>query len=187
MRLPVWNAFPMFAGLAAFAGAFTMAPTSQPAPAPAMLTPTHPHRLQPLIAALTTATLMTACTLPAAPPAPLTVLGAWRIAQARSEPILDRSRARLDFGGDGRLSGHTSCNVLNGSYTQDGAAMKIGPLATTRMACPELQREQEDRILTALELVATARVRPDGLLELRDAEGRGVLRASRFEEAPESR
>ena len=47
------------------------------------------------------------------------------------------------------------------------------------MACPELQREQEDRILSALELAATARVRDDGLLEIRDAEGRGLLRATR--------
>ncbi len=47
------------------------------------------------------------------------------------------------------------------------------------MACSRLLLEQEDRILTALELAATARVRPDGLLELRDAEGRGVLRAVR--------
>jgi heat shock protein HslJ len=52
------------------------------------------------------------------------------------------------------------------------------------MACPELQREQEDRVLTALEWAATARVRADGILELRDADGRGVLRATRPEAAP---
>ena len=33
--------------------------------------------------------------------------------------------------------------------------------------------EQEDRILTALENARTARVRPDGLLELRDGAGAG--------------
>ena len=60
----------------------------------------------------------------------------------------------------------------------------IGPIATTRMACGPLLLEQEDRILTALEIAATARVRPDGLLELRDADGRGVLRATRAPEQP---
>jgi heat shock protein HslJ len=115
----------------------------------------------------------------AAPPKPAGPLGLWRIDQARSEPILDRERARIELHSDGRFTGHTSCNTMNGSYTLDGDRIRFGPPATTRMACAELQREQEDRILTALELAATARVRPDGLLELRDAEGRGVLRASR--------
>lgn len=110
----------------------------------------------------------------------LDVHGAWRIEQARSEPLLDRSRARLDFGPDDRLGGHTSCNTLSARYTLDGTVLKIGPVVTTRMACSAQQLEQEDRVLTALELVASARVRSDGLLELRDAEGRGLLRATRL-------
>lgn len=126
---------------------------------------------------------MTACA--AAPPqAPRPVLGAWRIDQARSEPLIDRRQARLVFEPDGRLAGHTSCNAMSGSYTLSGDQLKLGPVATTRRACAELQREQEDRVLTALELAATARVRPDGILELRDAEGRGVLRGTRPETAP---
>lgn len=134
---------------------------------------------------LLAAVLMPLLAATATPPAPGDVHGAWRIAQARTEPIVDRSRARLDFRPDGRLRGHTSCNTLVADYTLEGERIRIGSVATTRMACPPLQTEQEDRILTALELAATARVRPDGILELRDAEGRGVLRALRFEaEAP---
>ena len=110
-----------------------------------------------------------------------TVLGLWRIEQARSEPILDKRRARIDFGADGRLTGHTSCNTMSASYTLEGGALKVGPVATTRMGCAQLQLEQEDRILTALELAVSARVRDDGLLELRDGDGRGLLRATRFE------
>lgn len=114
-----------------------------------------------------------------APPAPAaSIHGSWVIEQARAEPILDKRRARLVLGRDGRLSGHNSCNAMNGSFTLEGDRIRIGPVATTRMACPELQREQEDRILTALELAVTARVRPDGLLEIRDADGRGLLRAT---------
>jgi heat shock protein HslJ len=110
-----------------------------------------------------------------------TVLGQWRIEQARSEPILDKRRARVDFGADGKLSGHTSCNTMSATYTLVGDVLKVGPIATTRMACAQLQMEQEDRILTALELSVSARVRDDGLLELRDADGRGLLRGTRFE------
>jgi heat shock protein HslJ len=120
-----------------------------------------------------------ACSLPTS--AADTVLGLWRIEQARSEPILDKRRARIDFGADGRLTGHTSCNTMTGRYTLEGNVLKVGPVATTRMACAQLQLEQEDRILTALELAVSARVRDDGLLELRDADGRGLLRATRFE------
>jgi heat shock protein HslJ len=112
------------------------------------------------------------------------VTGVWRIEQARSEPLIDKRHARLVFEPDGRLGGHTSCNVLSASYSLAGDQLKIGPVVTTRMACPELQREQEDRVLTALEWAATARVRADGILELRDADGRGVLRATRPEAAP---
>ncbi len=110
-----------------------------------------------------------------------TVLGAWRIEQARSEPILYKRKARIDFGADGSLGGHTSCNALSGRFMLEGSSLKIGPVVTTRMACAQLQMEQEDRILTALELAVSARVRNDGLLELRDADGRGLLRATRFE------
>ena len=116
-----------------------------------------------------------------APCAADTVLGLWRVEQARAEPMLDKRRARIEFGADGKLSGHTSCNTLSGSYTLEGSSLKVGPVATTRMACAQLQMEQEDRILTALELAVSARVRDDGLLELRDADGRGLLRATRFE------
>lgn len=116
-------------------------------------------------------------TAPAA--APQEVYGPWVIEQARSAPIIDKRRARLVLGRDGRLTGHTSCNAMNASFTLQGTKLAIGPVATTRMACGELYREQEDRILTALELAASARVRDDGLLEIRDAEGRGLLRATR--------
>lgn len=132
---------------------------------------------------LAAAVLLAGCaatTPPARPPAPATEIhGTWVIEQARAEPILDKRRARLVLGRDGRLSGHNSCNAMNGSFTLEGDRIRIGPVATTRMACPELLREQEDRILTALELAVTARVRPDGLLEIRDADGRGLLRATR--------
>ena len=121
---------------------------------------------------------------PPAPPVSREVHGTWVIEQARTEPILDKRRARLVLGRDGRLSGHTSCNAMNASFTLQGTKLAIGPVVTTRMACGELYREQEDRILTALELAASARVRDDGLLELRDADGRGVLRGSRFEAEP---
>lgn len=117
----------------------------------------------------------------APPPLPATqeIYGIWVIEQARTAPIIDKSRARLVLGRDGAVSGHDSCNPMKGSYTLQGERIKFGKIATGRISCVELYGEQSDRILSALELAATARVRADGLLEIRDADGRGLLRATR--------
>ena len=111
------------------------------------------------------------------PPSPL---GLWRIDQAQREPIYDRSQARLEFGTEGRLTGHTGCKPMIATYTLDAGKLQVGPVRTGAARCNAQQLEQEDRILTALEAAASVRVRDDGLLELRDAEGRGVLRGTRF-------
>jgi heat shock protein HslJ len=136
-------------------------------------------------AGLAAAALLGACAAPAdrgaAAGGPLEVGGLWRVAQARTEPIMDRSRARLDFGADGLLAGHTSCNAFSARYRLVGMQFKVDAIRTAGKVCRGLLAEQEDRILSALEAATTARVRPDGLLELRDEDGRGVLRGLRFD------
>lgn len=149
-------------------------PATSPAAVPTATAPAAPSAP----AAPPAAPPAAAATPPAAVPA-ATVFTPWRIVQARSEPLLDFRRARLEFLPSGQLVGHTSCNTMSAPYTLTGERLNVGAVVTTRMACGPLLLEQEDRILTALELAATARVRADGLLELRDAEGRGVLRAVR--------
>jgi heat shock protein HslJ len=37
----------------------------------------------------------------------------------------------------GRLTGFAGCNSFSGSYTLEGDQLKIGPVASTQMACPE--------------------------------------------------
>jgi heat shock protein HslJ len=57
------------------------------------------------------------------------------------------------------VSGNTGCNQFNGSYTVDGDAIEIGPLASTRAACSseELQQQETD-YLAALDLATTFQV-----------------------------
>ncbi len=73
-----------------------------------------------------------------------------------------------------RVAGSGGCNRVNGGFELDGANLRFGRLAATRMACPE-GLEQEQRFLAALEGVASHRI--DGShLELLDAKGGVVVR-----------
>lgn len=45
------------------------------------------------------------------------------------------------FKAEGEVIGHGGCNRFFGSYVQDGQALSFGPLASTRMACPDMSSE----------------------------------------------
>ena len=40
-----------------------------------------------------------------------------------------------------KVQGSAGCNRMTGTYQLDGQKLKFGPLATTRMACPDMQTE----------------------------------------------
>ena len=102
----------------------------------------------------------------------------WRLANVSGRPVVVSDTLReahlrfeVDSGGSGRVAGSTGCNRLTGPYTREGAGLRIGPAATTRMACvdPALG-VQEQAILAAL--AATTRHSIDGdVLTLSGADG----------------
>lgn len=102
----------------------------------------------------------------------------WQLIQlggrsVKAEP--DTYMLRLDAEGN-HVSGVGACNRLMGSYTTgDRRVLKIGPLATTKMACPNPDLEQQ--FLRALE--STTHYDMDGpmLLLLSDGELRAVFQA----------
>ena len=55
----------------------------------------------------------------------------------------------IEFGAD-RLSGRAGCNRFSGTYSITGDRLAVGPLATTRMACPEPAMRHERRVLEIL-------------------------------------
>jgi heat shock protein HslJ len=57
-----------------------------------------------------------------------------------------------------KVQGSAGCNRMTGTYQLDGQKLKFGPLATTRMACPDMQTETA--FLKALE--ATTRYEVSG-------------------------
>ena len=75
------------------------------------------------------------------------------------------------FGTDGTVSGNATCNRYFGPYTTTGSAIKIGPLGSTMMACPDTaQQDQETAYLAALQASTTYSI-SGSTLELRDAKG----------------
>ena len=94
--------------------------------------------------------------------------------------------ARLDVAGwessapsatfaDGTVSGSTGCNRFVAQYTLDRDALEIGPIASTRMACPPPADEVERAYLHALGRVAAWRS-DDADLVLLDSDGTELLR-----------
>jgi len=56
----------------------------------------------------------------------------------------------LVFDGQGRASGNGGCNRFTGSYTFDDGHLVFGPMAGTKMMCPEAVMDQEDRFHRAI-------------------------------------
>jgi heat shock protein HslJ len=86
--------------------------------------------------------------------------------------LLTGSEISLNFGADGQVSGNAGCNTYSGGYEVSGAALKVGPLASTMMACdkPAGVMEQEQQYLAALQNAATFEIAGD-TLTIRDAGG----------------
>ncbi len=71
---------------------------------------------------------------------------------------------------DGRVKGFAGCNHVQGDYELEGERLRIGTLASTRMAC-STGFELETYFLRTLEQVGGWRI-DDGRLELLDGEGK---------------
>ena len=66
----------------------------------------------------------------------------------------------LEFVAEGRLSGFTGCNLLHGAWTNEGGAVRIGSLVTTKRACAGPEGDIERLVLTVL--TPRARVTREG-------------------------
>lgn len=102
------------------------------------------------------------------------LIGSWTVTgynngkQAVTSPV-QGTTLTATFTAD-QVSGSSGCNTYNGAYTLDGTTVKIGPLASTRMACAQPVMDQEAAFLTALQAATT--VEPSGAnVTLRDAGG----------------
>jgi len=65
--------------------------------------------------------------------------------------VIDNVQATLAFPEAGKVSGNGSCNRFFGPAEINGNAVKLGPLGSTRKACPEAVMNQETKYLNALQ------------------------------------
>lgn len=113
----------------------------------------------------------------ARPRAPTEPWGRWVAEDILGGGVAERVQSVLEIAPDGRVSGHGGCNGLGGAARVKGKRIVFGRMASTMMACPPPQMNQERRFHEALGLVRSFRVEaePRKLLLL-DGSNRVVMR-----------
>ena len=99
----------------------------------------------------------------------------WVVEDIAGKGIVDRSRATLNFGADGRVSGRASCNNYTAQYTLTGEGLSISKAAGTMMACAPALMRQEELFLDVLRNVRRFEISPDGALVLHTDDRRTIL------------
>jgi heat shock protein HslJ len=75
----------------------------------------------------------------------------WVLTDLAGTPALPGGKATLAFPEAGRVAGNGSCNRFTGSVVISGDTLKMGPPASTRMACVDNDvSKQEDAYFKAL-------------------------------------
>lgn len=105
--------------------------------------------------------------------APTSVIdGNWRVESLNGRPVARGTSPSVSFE-NGRISGNASCNRFTGSYNFARGRLTAGPLASTRMACTDRARnQQETAILSVLGERLTVSGNRQGKLVLTGTRGR---------------
>lgn len=95
----------------------------------------------------------------------------WVVEDVAGGGIIDASRATLNFGVDGKLSGRASCNYYSGEYETTGQSLSVGALAVTQRACVPALNKQEQRFLQILQNAQSYVINVNGKLIVHAASG----------------
>ncbi|HYQ92369.1 MAG TPA: META domain-containing protein, partial [Candidatus Competibacteraceae bacterium] len=108
-------------------------------------------------------------------PATLLQGAEWVVEDISGSGIIDRSRATLNFGADGRIFGKASCNNYTGGYSLTGEGLTISSnAAMTMMACAPALMQQEHLFTEILKNVQRFTLSPDGALVLHTGDKRTI-------------
>lgn len=86
---------------------------------------------------------------PRALPSASPIEGSWQIEALNGRPVLRGTRPSVTFD-KGRVTGNAGCNRFNGSYDFARGRLTVGPLASTRMACLDRARSQQETAILAV-------------------------------------
>ncbi len=109
-------------------------------------------------------------------PAPAAVLGGgqWDVTALNGTAVLPKVPINITFE-DGRVYGAGSCNRFMGNYKSgETFTIEMSPIASTMMACPDPQMQQETTFLSILGDVTSYAVDSAGMLTLKTSDGRTI-------------
>lgn len=89
----------------------------------------------------------------------------WTVTHINGAPV--QGDVNLKFDTSEQLSGSAGCNRFFTSYNLSGEDMRVGRIATSRMACTPALMQQESRFTKLLESVYQFEIKKDGSLVLR--------------------
>lgn len=97
----------------------------------------------------------------------------WKLIQLQGETVVS-DNYRIIFAADGTLSGVGDCNRVAGKFTQNVGQLNIADnLATTRMFCPN--QEREDRFFKMLTMLDSYSIDGARLMLIRNGETMAVF------------
>jgi len=89
----------------------------------------------------------------------------WHVEDIAGESVAGNRRVTLNLSAEGRLWGKGPCNRYTASYRL-GEGLSVGPVASTKMACPPALMEGEENFFRMLGAVHRFDIAPDGSLIL---------------------
>ena len=79
----------------------------------------------------------------------------WRPVKVDGEGLADHGEMFVQFAEDGGISGHGGCNRFFGSLESTDDGFSVGPLGSTRMACPEPIMDLEMAFIAAVQKMSS--------------------------------
>ena len=90
----------------------------------------------------------------------------WQASFIGPETVPEDAGIWVQFEVDGSIGGHAGCNSFSGSLETADSGIKVGPLAATRMACPDPVMSLETAFLGALQQAVTFEVAGQRMMSL---------------------
>jgi heat shock protein HslJ len=105
----------------------------------------------------------------------------WLVEDIGGHGVIDYAQTTVIFDGDDRVSGSTGCNQYSGPVNIKDDHLAFGPMASTKMACPESVMDQEVRFQMAMGHVRSFMFEHEGaILFFLDDTGTKILRMSKM-------